>query len=81
MDQLAIDIKDLSKTYVCYAVSVVALKEINIQVKRGERVNFFRINYKLDFKSLNNKDKVRDIKPLQTCNYSSYFSYSRTNFI
>jgi len=36
--QLAIDIKDLSKTYVSGEVSVVALKEINIQVKRGERV-------------------------------------------
>ena len=37
-DQLAIDIKDLSKTYVSGEVSVVALKDINVQVKRGERV-------------------------------------------
>jgi len=37
-DQLAIDIKDLSKTYVSGEVSVVALKDINIQVIRGERV-------------------------------------------
>ena len=37
-DQLAIDIKDLSKTYLSGEVSVVALKDINIQVKRGERV-------------------------------------------
>jgi len=36
--QLAIDIKDLSKTYVSGEVSVVALKDINVQVKRGERV-------------------------------------------
>lgn len=36
--QLAVDIKDLSKTYVSGEVSVVALKDINVQVKRGERV-------------------------------------------
>ena len=36
--QLAIDIKDLSKNYVSGEVSVVALKDINVQVKRGERV-------------------------------------------
>jgi putative ABC transport system ATP-binding protein len=36
--QLAIDIKDLSKTYVSGEVSVPALKDIDIQVKRGESV-------------------------------------------
>ena len=38
MDQFAIEIKDLSKTYLSGEVSVVALQDINIKVRRGERV-------------------------------------------
>jgi len=37
-EQLAIDIKDLSKTYISGEVAVVALKNINIQIRRGERI-------------------------------------------
>ncbi len=37
-DQLAIDIKDLSKTYLSGEISVVALRNIDIKVKRGESV-------------------------------------------